>query len=370
MQDAPPFESIMKGTLMCSVSRFVLLGCAILTMAGLAACSKKSTPAQEAPQVNLSESDLFRQPVPAPTEALNPTSVVVTVNGQGITAQELERQLGALISNVRNRLPPEQLAQLGPRFREQAINQLVAKQLLKEQVAKANITATEEELAEARAKIEANMPPGLTIAELLKQRNLSEEQFQKEFSEEFRINKLIEQQTSGSTNITAEEVRAFYDQNPDQFKQPETATARHILIGIEPADSDEVKAEKKAKAEKVREQLLAGGDFVALAASESDDPGSKDNGGVYTFPRGQMVPAFEEAAFSQPLGEIGPLVETRFGYHIIKVDERKEARAISFEEVQTNLTQFLVSRQVQKAAQEYVEGLRSNAQVQVLIDQP
>lgn len=367
MQDAPPFESIMKGDSMRSALRQTLPICAALALVGTVACSKKETqPAQEAPQVNLAESDIFRQPVP-PTENLTPTSVVATVNGKPIIAQELERQMGAIINNYRNRMPPEQLAQLGPRFREQAINQLVAKQLLTEAVDQAKIEATAEELAEAKAKIEANMPPGMTLAELLKQRNISQEQFEKEFSEEFRINKLIEQQTSGETNVSVEEAKAFYDENTTQFAQPETATARHILIGFDPADSDEVKAEKKAKAEKVREQLIAGGDFVALAAAESDDPGSKDTGGVYTFPRGQMVPAFEEAAFSQPIGEIGPLVETRFGYHIIKVDERKEGRTVPFDEVQTNLVQFLAMKKVQQAAQVYVEGLRSNATINVLI---
>lgn len=344
--------------------------CAALALGGTVSCSKKETaPPQEAPSVNLSESDIFKQPVPS-QEKLSPTTAVVTVNGTVITAAELDRQMGMVMNSMRNRLPPEQLAQLGPRFREQAINQLVAKQLLVQEVDKAQISATPEEIAEAKAKIEANLPPGTTLADILAQRNISPEQFEQEFGEEFRINKLIEQQTSALTNVSPDEAKAFYTENPDQFAQPETATARHILIGFEPSDSDEVKAEKKAKAEKIREQLVNGGDFVALAATESDDPGSKNTGGVYTFPRGQMVPEFEQAAFSQNLGEIGPLVETRFGYHIIKVDERKEARNIPFEEVQTNLVQFLAMRKVQQAAQSYVENLRSNATINVLIGEP
>lgn len=350
-----------------ALSRTLPVCAALAVASALVACNKNSTPpAQEAPQVNLSESDLFKQPV-ATQPALSATTVVVTVNGAAITAADLDRQMGMVMSSMRNRLPPEQLAQLAPRFREQAINQLVAKQLLNEEVSKAKIDVTAEELAEAKAKIEASLPPGMALNDLLAQRSITPEQFEKEFGEEFRINKLIEQQTKGLTNVTADEARAFYDENPEQFAQPETATARHILIGFDPADSEEAKAEKKAKAEKVREQLVAGGDFVALAAAESDDPGSKDKGGVYTFPRGQMVPEFEEASFTQNIGDIGPLVETRFGYHIIKVDERKEARTIPFDEVQTNLVQFLAMRKVQSAAQNYVEGLRSNAVINVLI---
>lgn len=345
--------------------------CAALALAGTVSCAKKETaPPQEAPQVNLSESDLFQQPVPAPQPAVSPTSVVVTVNGAGITAAELDRQMGMIMSSMRNRLPPEQLAQLGPRFRDQAINQLVAKELLNQEVEKAQITASAEEIAEAKAKIEASLPEGMTLAQVLEQRKVSAEEFEKEFSEEFRINKLIEQQTSSLTNVGVDEAKAFYAENPEQFAQPETATARHILIGFEPSDSDEVKAEKKAKAEQIRAQLVGGADFAELAAKESDDPGSKNNGGVYTFPRGQMVPEFEEASFTQNIGDIGPLVETRFGYHIIKVDERNPARSIPFEEVQTNLVQFLAMRKVQQAAQTYVEGLRSNATINVMIGNP
>lgn len=346
---------------------------AALALSGSVACNRTaSTPtptqAPEASEVNLADSDLFRQPIPQ-ADAVAPTSVVATVNGKEITAQEMERQLGALVNSMRNRMPPEQLAQLGPRFREQAINQLVVKHLLIEAIDTQKVEVTPEELAAAKAKIEATLPEGVTLAQVLEQRKVTPEEFEKEFSEEFRINKLIESKTTGSTNVTTDEAQAFYAENPKQFVQPETVTARHILIGFDPDATEEGKAEKKAKAEKVRAELVAGADFAEMAAKESDDPGSKDKGGVYTFPRGQMVPAFEEAAFTQPIGEVGPLVETRFGYHIIKVDERKDAGSVSFEEVSTNLVQYLRMKKVQEAAQVYIEGLRSNAQVNILINE-
>lgn len=345
---------------------------AALALAGSTACSRPpATPAtptakQEAPEVNLAQSDLFRQPVPQGVE-LAPTTVVAKVNGKEILASEMERQLAALINSVRNRMPPEQLAQLAPRFREQAINQLVVKNLLESEVDKQKIEATAEELAEAKQKIEATLPEGVTLQQVLAQRNITADDFEKEFSQEFRINKLIEAQTKDATNVTTGEAQAFYDENPKQFTQSETVTARHILIGFDPGATDADKAEKKAKAEKIREELVGGADFAELAAKESDDPGSKKTGGVYTFPRGQMVPAFEEAAFSQPIGEIGPLVETRFGYHIIKVDSRKDAGTVSFDEVSTNLVQYLRMKKVQQAAQTYIEGLRSNAEVNILV---
>lgn len=311
-------------------------------------------------------SDIFEQPVPR-GEALAPTSVVATVNGAGITAQDLERQTAALIASVRNRMPPEQLAQLAPRFRQQAMDQLVAKQLLLIEATTAGIVADPAELATQRAELEARLPEGMALTNLLEMRGINEEQFNREFEDEFRINKLIEARAKLQGDVGEADAKAFYDENPDQFKQPETVSARHVLVAFEPGATDEQKAEKKAKADAIREKLAGGADFAEVVMAESDDPGSKETGGLYTFPRGQMVPQFEEAAFTQTIGEVGAPVETRFGYHVIRVDERNEARTVPFVEVQSNIVQYLSMRNMQKSTQEYVEGLRSNATINILI---
>lgn len=341
----------------------LLIAASMLAAVG---CSKKKTEAPQ-PQVDLSQSmDIFQRPVP-PAQALSPTAAVATINGHEVTGAQLQSEMAALITRARGRFPPEQLAQMQPRLREQALDQIIARQLLLEAVDRENIQVTADEFAAARAKLESGLPPGVTLDTVLQQRNVSAEDFTRDYTSELRVNKLMDRQTAAVGEITEEELQAYYGENRDQFAQPELVTARHILIAVDPQDTDEAKQQKKAKAEAIRARLVAGEDFATVATAETDDPGSKATGGLYgPFPRGQMVPPFEEAAFTQPEGEIGPLVETRFGYHIIKVEKHEQPREVPLDEVKTNLASFLRGRKMQVAAQTYIQGLRSNAQIQVI----
>ncbi|HEX4846306.1 MAG TPA: peptidylprolyl isomerase [Geothrix sp.] len=131
------------------------------------------------------------------------------------------------------------------------------------------------------------------------------------------------------------EVKAFYDKNVDRFKQPELATVRHILVAVkregEPGGLGA--AEAKQRIAKIQAELKKGAKFEALVKKYSDDPGSKENGGLYEdADPASWVPEFGAAARTQPIGKVGAPVKTQFGYHLIKVEARKAARQVPFEE--------------------------------------
>ena len=132
-------------------------------------------------------------------------------------------------------------------------------------------------------------------------------------------------------SVTDAEVKKFYDDNPSKFEQPEMVRASHILLmTIDPKTkaelSKEVKDAKHKQMEDILKRARAGEDFAKLAKEFSEDPGSKDNGGEYKFPRGQMVPEFEAAAFSLKTNQISDIVTTQYGYHIIKLGEKSRPR--------------------------------------------
>ena len=135
--------------------------------------------------------------------------------------------------------------------------------------------------------------------------------------------------------VSEDDVKAFYEKNKDRFKQPELATVRHILVstkheGEEKGLSD---AEAKAKVAKIQAELKKGAKFDALAKKYSDDPGSKENGGLYEdADPSTWVPEFGAAARTQPIGKVGAPVKTQYGYHLVKVESRKAARQVPFEE--------------------------------------
>ena len=146
--------------------------------------------------------------------------------------------------------------------------------------------------------------------------------------------------------------------------QPEAMRASHILLK---ADTPETKAVAKTKADDLLTQIKGGADFAALAKQHSNDGSAPNGGDLGFFPRGQMVKAFEEAAFALKPGEVSPIVETEFGYHIIKGAEHRDARTVPLAEVSDRIAQALRQQKQQALAQEYVQSLKTKGKVEILM---
>ena len=145
---------------------------------------------------------------------------------------------------------------------------------------------------------------------------------------------------------------------------PESVHVRHILVAKAAGDDEKAKTEKKAKADDLRKQLLGGADFAKTALTSSDCPSKQTGGDLGTFTRGQMVKPFEDTAFSQKKGEIGPVVETDFGYHVIQVLEKNSSKTMSLDaEAKEKITAFLTQQKQQQAFDLMVKGLRDKARI-------
>lgn len=143
--------------------------------------------------------------------------------------------------------------------------------------------------------------------------------------------------------------KTFYEDQVKGMKPEEEVQARHILV-----DSEE-------KAKEISDKLGKGGDFAALAKEHSKDPGSKDDGGMLGFfGRGQMVPTFEEAAFKLKKGEVSPPVKSQFGFHLIKLEDRREKKLPTFDEVKDRI----LNSMIQRKAQEVATALRTKAKIE------
>lgn len=175
-------------------------------------------------------------------------------------------------------------------------------------------------------------------------------------------------------NVSDEDARAFYNQNPDKFEQPAMVHARHILLmTIDPATGQPLAtntvAAKRKQIEDLRKQVLAGGDFAALARQYSEDPGSRDNGGeLPMFAHGQMVAEFESAAFALGTNEISDVVTTKYGFHIIKVLDKTPAKKIDFATAGSEIKDYLAGQKIHKLAPDYIKKLRTDEQVEIQDD--
>jgi len=169
------------------------------------------------------------------------------------------------------------------------------------------------------------------------------------------------------SEVSEKESKGFYDANVEKFNHPDQVKASHILIKVEKT-ADEA-ADKKALAaiEDIRKKAIAGEDFAELAKKYSEGSSSIKGGDLGFFAKGQMQEAFEEAAFTLPLNEISKPVKTDYGYHIIKVTEKRAAGVISYDEVKDLIRQHLSQKQLEHAQKLYTDGMRNSAKVEIKI---
>ena len=171
-----------------------------------------------------------------------------------------------------------------------------------------------------------------------------------------------------ASDVRDSEVEQFYEENEDRLTLPEQVRVRHILLTWKPMGTQDDRAAIREQMEPILERARAGEDFAALAREFSEDSATKGNGGdTGFFYRGTMVPAFEQAAFALQPGEVSDPVDTVFGVHIIKLEERQEARLLPLDEVREQLRDHVREEKMEAAVDAKVDELRAAADVQVLI---
>lgn len=307
-----------------------------------------------------SGADMVASPAPAAAARVD-AAVAAVVNGTSITENEVNREVDMAVRQMEGQLPPEQLATMRSHIRNSVLESLVMRQVLLDQAEKVGITVGDDDYQRAVDEMTHTIQPGKTLKDMLDAYGISEEDFRSKVTTGIRIQKLLESQAGKAATVSEEEIRAFYKGHPEHFGEPETVTARHILVGFEPGATDEAKAAARAKLMSVRKKLMEGASFEEMAKEHSACPSQARGGSLGRFPRGSMAPEFEEAAFSQPIGEIGKIVETQFGFHLIRVDARAEAQMTPIEEAKGKIAAFLKDQKEEAASRAYVEKLRGDA---------
>lgn len=300
---------------------------------------------------------------------------VVTVNGRAITERELSGRVAAAMRQFASKLanlPPQYAAQVQKRVRGQVLENLVAEQLLDAQVAAAKIQITDADVEAEITKSGAQQNPPLTLADFkqrIEAQGLNFEDWKRESRKGMGYRKLMEPLWADKAKVSDEEAKQYYGSNAKEFETPEMVRASHILALSQPkdpnADPNQVKAAAKAKAEKLLKQVKDGGDFAAIAKENSEDPGSAAEGGdLGFFPRGKMVKPFEDAAFALKPGQISDLVETNYGYHIIKVTDHKDAATTPFEEAKAGIVDQLSKQKRDAATRDYIQSLKAKVKIE------
>jgi len=166
--------------------------------------------------------------------------------------------------------------------------------------------------------------------------------------------------------VTDAELEAAYQANQERYRHGELIGARHILIQVPKEATEEQKKQAKEKIESLLKEAQAGKDFSELAKMHSDCPSKTRGGDLGYFGKGRMVPAFEKAALALKEGEISPVVETQFGFHLIQVYGKKPPGVTPLEEVRRQVESQVKNEKFQKTVNEYVSNLRQKAKIEIL----
>ncbi len=342
-------------------------------------CKPKSTDEQAEPNKSElspdrieAEADVNLVEPQAPEESVD--SVAVTVNGVDVTEAELQKLIKPELEKMAQqgkKLSPAFAQSLEKQIRQQYLNRIIVRRLLDEKVKEANIVIAEEELASQFTKVAAAQKPPLSLDQFKKKlakygQNFDE--IKQQLRKEMTYQKVVEAQQASKINITEEDAKKYYDENPTQFEVKEQVRASHILItsdttGSE-ADPNQAKAKARAKIQDLLEQIKDGADFAELAKANSADPGSAVKGGdLGFFGKGRMVPPFDKAAFELEVGKVSDIVESQFGYHIIKVTDHTDAGSTSFEQARDNIIRQLTQKKQSEFANKYIESLKAEANI-------
>jgi peptidyl-prolyl cis-trans isomerase C len=297
----------------------------------------------------------------SPAAAAPLKGAVARVNGIDIDAGELRRAEKVLLRG--QTVPADKQADLD----KQAVDQLISAELLYQAAAKLEIKDLDKQLDAKLAQGKARFKDEQEFKKAIKDLDMDEKDLREYTRRDLLISNFIETKFVSKTVVTEAEARAFYDKNPDKFKQDETVKASHILIGVDAKASADDRKKAREKADKLHKELAGGADFATLAKGNSTCPSSQQGGDLGFFGKGQMVPAFEKAAFALKPGEISAVVETQFGYHIIKVAEKKPASTIAFKDVKTKIEEYLKGQKVNEAIQKYLTDARKSAKTEILL---
>ena len=290
---------------------------------------------------------------------------VALVNGVKITNNEYERELNLYLQQAsqQGRQVPEMMM---PKIKNEILNNLIDRELLFQESRKKNIDINTEQVDQQLKDIKARFPSQAEFEKVIAQMKLSETDVKSQIKRNMAIRELIDGQVTEKINITDEETKAYYDSHPDLFKKPEQVKASHILIKVDASATETQKAQARIELVKIQQKLKNGEDFAALAKEYSQGPSNVKGGDLGYFGRGQMVKPFENAAFALKPNEVSEIVETRFGYHLIKVVDKQPGKTMAYAEVKDQLNRSLKREKIQEGAKLYIDNLKKDANINLL----
>ncbi len=283
---------------------------------------------------------------------------VAIVNNKKIPMEEFQLNVDMVKNSYHEmgfRLEDQQLDEL----KKIILESLIEKELLLQESGTMGIEIDPAAIETEIDTIMDNFPDAAGFEQRITEMGYTLDFLRREIGSNMTIEALIDQELASKVNVSDEEVESFYDSKIESFRVPEQIKARHILIRHESGG--------KEKIEEIRQAINDGEDFEELASMHSDCPSGQNGGDLGYFSRGQMVEPFEKAAFALEIGEVSDIVETRFGFHIIKVEDHQAEEIKILEDVKDEIKDEIKRQEVASRLQPYIESLKQKYAVEIML---
>ena len=309
---------------------------------------------------------LLAGPAWSADKAASSAKEAASVNGKPIFKSQYERELSVFQKRAAQKGSQLSDADLTT-VKKRILENLIDTEVLYQESQKEGVKVDKKAVNEQIEAIKKRFPDEAAYKKALKGMDVSEKEIRVQIQRGLSINQLLDTNVRQKITVTAEESNNFYKSNPNLFKQPEQVKASHILIKVAPDAEESKKNQARKKIETVQKKVRQGEDFGSLAKANSEGPTAQRSGDLGYFSRGQMVKPFEDAAFALNIGEVSEIVETQFGFHLIKVTDKKPARTIPYKEVQPMLDQHLKNEKEKTEIQGYIENLKKSTTIKIFI---
>ena len=286
-----------------------------------------------------------------------------TVNGVEISRMKVEAQVNHQV-NSRGK-GSGGITQPGTykKIQQEVMDQLIVQELLWQEAQRRDFVVSDADVDAQLDKMKSGFDSEMAFSFKIKEGGFTEETYREDIRQQRSAQRMVSEGILPTIEISDAEIQEFYDANIDKMSVPEQVRARHILIALKSDDDDARKAAQENIAA-VQAEIEAGANFAVLAAERSEGPSSTNGGDLGFFGRGQMVPPFEEAVFALQPGEVSGVVETQFGFHIIKLEERREGHTVPVAEAAERIRPYLTQQQLQASVETLIEELRAGAEIE------
>ena len=284
------------------------------------------------------------------------------VNGTVITRQELDRELAFVLREFMKRGQMINDTQI-PALRKNVLEYLINRELLYQAAQKNGNMVNEELINKQFEALKKNFSSEAEFKAALSKKNISEDALKIQIRKGIVIQTFINSKIAAKIRVSDKEMRVYYDEHPEAFIRPEQVRVSHILIKVSPKADKAEKKKARKKIEKIQTRLKNGEDFTMLAKKFSEGPSASNGGDLGYFGHGRMVKPFEKVAFGLKPGEVSDITETRFGYHLIKLIDKKAEKKVRYENAKTKIEPYLKRKKLQKEVNLYIGQLKEKAKI-------